>query len=280
MKQDLERMKRDFYSKAAVERFDEEHIAASNVVKVNGGRDDVGVALELHSTDIGTTSASKIAEGDGSLKAPNFGIGETTCDPWTRSVGASINGGLNITGRTAISGEGGVCVAAALTGEPKNTPEVAPSPEEVETKKEHKELHKQRKMAWRQVFKALVAMEFGVIKLGGEALIITLGWWHGEGEIFLAFMCDEQAHAPLSEVADAMLKEENVMDIEVGDENLDRLAIVPYVKPSSPLAELPAPYVEKLFLYQVVTSKVKSPFSLQLATLCIRKNVRRGASGE
>jgi len=40
MKQDLERMKRDFYSKAAVERFDEEHIAASNVVKVNGGRDD------------------------------------------------------------------------------------------------------------------------------------------------------------------------------------------------------------------------------------------------
>jgi len=70
-------------------------------------------------------------------------------------------------------------------------------------------------------------------------------------------MCDEQAHAPLSEVADAMLKEENVMDIEVGDENLDRLAVVPYVKPSSPLAELPAPYVEKLFLYQVVTSKVK-----------------------
>ena len=25
------------------------------------------------------------------------------------------------------------------------------------------------------------------IKLGGEALIITLGWWLGEGGIFLAF---------------------------------------------------------------------------------------------
>jgi len=36
-------------------------------------------------------------------------------------------------------------------------------------------------------------------------------------------------------VVDALLKEEKVMDIEVGDENSDRLAIVPYVKPSSPL---------------------------------------------
>jgi len=49
-------------------------------------------------------------------------------------------------------------------------------------------------------------------------------------------MCDEQAHASLSEVADAMLKEEKVMDIEVGDENPNRLAIVPYVKPISPLS--------------------------------------------
>ena len=84
-------------------------------------------------------------------------------------------------------------------------------------------------------------------------------------------MCDEQAHDSLDEVADAMLKEEKVIEIEEGDDNPNLLAIVPYVNPNSPfhqprshiaepitpLSQVPAPYVEKLFLYQIVTSKLR-----------------------
>jgi len=47
-------------------------------------------------------------------------------------------------------------------------------------------------------------------------------------------ICHEKAYASLSKVTDAMLKEEKLMDSEVGDDNSDRLAIVPYVKPNTP----------------------------------------------
>jgi len=82
-------------------------------------------------------------------------------------------------------------------------------------------------------------------------------------------MCDEEGHDSFEEVAVAMLKEEKVMETEECDDNPDLLAIVPYVNPSShlhqqsslagepitPLSQVPAPHVEKFFLYQIVTSK-------------------------
>jgi len=82
-------------------------------------------------------------------------------------------------------------------------------------------------------------------------------------------MCDEEAHDSLEEVAYAILREEKVMEVEKCDDNPNLLAIVPYVNPSSPLhqpsshlaepitplSQVLAPHVEKLFLYQIVTSK-------------------------
>ena len=84
-------------------------------------------------------------------------------------------------------------------------------------------------------------------------------------------MCDEDGHDSLEEVAAAMLNEEKVMKIEECDDNPDLLAMVPFVNPScplhqqsshvgeavTPLSEVPAPKVDKFFLYQIVTSKEK-----------------------
>jgi len=91
---------------------------------------EVGVTSELESADIGAACASKIGEGDGSPEALNFGIEETSC---------LISCGPNIIGGTAISGEGGLCATTTFTRELENTIEVAPSPEEEKTAKEHKD---------------------------------------------------------------------------------------------------------------------------------------------
>ena len=62
-------------------------------------------------------------------------------------------------------------------------------------------------------------------------------------------ICDEQGHASLYEVVEAMLKEEKVMNIEVGYENPDSLAIAPYVKPSSPFTQPIVMLVNQLLLF-------------------------------
>ncbi|QCD83113.1 hypothetical protein DEO72_LG2g3456 [Vigna unguiculata] len=207
MKEDLERMKRYFYSRAATQGFDEEHPAGSDAVGVSGGRDDaLHVNAEEGNIEADNTAAADAQRNANAIDSEQILVDATNeIDEAVEVVVASKLESTNI-GATSQSkngaSHGSPEVPTFGIEEAKNTTERAPSAEEEKTVEEHKD-----------------AIDSS---LSDDALII---------------ICDEQGHASLYEVVEAMLKEEKVMNIEVGYENPDSLAIAPYVKPSSPFTQ-------------------------------------------
>ncbi|QCE00209.1 hypothetical protein DEO72_LG7g1496 [Vigna unguiculata] len=224
---------------------------------------------ELQHEDFTRTEEGQIeAEKKGGVEAPAKAIdSEEILDDATNEIDVGVkvvvpskmeSGDISITSpcKTGV-GEGSPNVGNFGIEEPENAAEGGPSAKEEKTAEEPKD-----DMDYSLSEDALIifeALAFVSQQIGDVE----------DDNTSDRQMCDEDGHDSLEEVAAAMLNEEKVMKIEECDDNPDLLAIVPYVNPSSPLhqqssplgeavtslSQVPAPHVEKFFLYQIVTSK-------------------------
>jgi len=144
MKEDLERMKRYFYSRAATQGFDEEHPAGSDAVGVSGGRDDaLHVNAEEGNIEADNTAAADAQRNANAIDSEQILVDATNeIDEAVEVVVASKLESTNI-GATSQSkngaSHGSPEVPTFGIEEAKNTTERAPSAEEEKTVEEHKD---------------------------------------------------------------------------------------------------------------------------------------------